>query len=71
MKKIIISFITLMVVFFNTIPVQAVSDFYSENNIQFYDPNACDPNSGTSASISDQSTPTGTNNTSVSSITSL
>lgn len=59
MKKIIISFITLMVVFFNTIPVQAVSDFYSENNIQFYDPNACDPNSGTSASISDQSTPTG------------
>ena len=31
--------------FTNTIPIQAVSDFYSENNIQFYDPSACNPNS--------------------------
>jgi hypothetical protein len=50
MKKIVISFIALMVVFFNTIPVQAVSDFYSENDIQFYDPNACDPNGESSDS---------------------
>lgn len=33
-----------VIVITNTIPVQAVSDFYSENDIQFYDPNACNPN---------------------------
>lgn len=40
----------LLLVFCITIiselPVQAVSDFYSDSEIQFYDPNACDPTGG-------------------------
>lgn len=28
------------------LPVQAFDDFYSDSEIQFYDPNACDPNGG-------------------------
>ena len=40
-----VSFVTI----FNTIPAQAVSDFYSENDIQFYDPSACDPNESSSS----------------------
>lgn len=31
----------------NITSLNAVSDFYSENNIQFYDPSACDPNGET------------------------
>ena len=34
----------------SSIPAQAVSDFFSDSNIQFYDPNACDPIGSTNAS---------------------
>lgn len=56
-----VSIIVSVVGIFNTIPARAVSDFYSENDIQFYDPNACDPNSSSccntsSAGIGDAST---------------
>ena len=33
----------IVVAFFNGIPVQAFEDFYSDSEIQFIDPNACDP----------------------------
>lgn len=38
--------IALIVAMSNTVPARAFDDFYSESNIQFYDPNACDPNGG-------------------------
>lgn len=44
----------------STLPVGAVSDFYSDSNIQFYDPNACNPNSESSGgSDANTSTTTG------------
>lgn len=52
-NKILYLFAIFILSFTNTIPVQAVSDFYSENNIQFYDPEACDPNGGNSDDTSD------------------
>lgn len=40
--------------FFSIVPVKAFSDFYSDTENQFYDPNACDPTNGadTSSDIS-------------------
>jgi beta-lactamase class A len=48
-KKVWYIISALVLSFTNTIPVQAVSDFYSENDIQFYDPSACDPNESSSS----------------------
>ncbi len=41
----------------NTLPVSALSDFWSDSEIQFYDPTACDP--GGSSTEGDDSAPTG------------
>lgn len=47
-KKYIYIFAVMVLCITNTIPVRAFSDFYSDSDIQFYDPNACDPNGGSS-----------------------
>ncbi len=56
MYRLTLILILLLVSFFNTIPARAVSDFFSDSNIQFYDPNACDP-SGGDTSVAQQNSP--------------
>lgn len=44
--KIIIILLSFVFSLSSAVPVQAFNEFYSESEIQFYDPNACDPRGG-------------------------
>ncbi len=44
--KIVIILLSFVFSLISSVPVQAFDDFYSESEIQFYDPNACDPRGG-------------------------
>lgn len=44
--KVAVVAIVFVVSVTGAVPVSAADDFYSDSEIQFYDPNACDPNTG-------------------------
>lgn len=57
MKRFALLFITLIISISISIPAQAFNDFYSDSNIQFFDPNACDPKGGSGDSDDTSTTP--------------
>lgn len=58
-KKLVCVFTMLIVAITSSLPVQAFDDFYSDSEIQTYDPNACNPNNSTQPATDDTGQMTG------------
>lgn len=59
LRRSVCAFLAILLVATNSIPAAAFSDFYSDSNIQFYDPNACNPSGDVDAEDSSAGNGTG------------